>query len=174
LNNNLQVFKISHKKLLFLLIHFNIKITSLASVLPLTKNNSHKKKHMSTIKTLEKMLGYCTQKQKIVSKNIANIGTKNYQRQDVQFKELLNDNYHELRVTNRKHFGFPNENGPVDEKFEIITDTSTDKISGENNVDIDTEMAEMAENTLKFKFASKKAGDYYRNLQNVIKTAGPH
>jgi hypothetical protein len=44
--------------------------------------------------------------------------------------------------------------------------------SGINNVNIEKEMSELAENTLRYKFASRKVGDYYRTLQKVIKGGG--
>lgn len=120
-------------------------------------------------KSLVRMLEFCTQKQKVLSKNIANIGTENYNREDVKFKDILDENMGgELKTTNTKHFA--SADGHLSENpIEIVEDNTKDKISGINNVDIDTEMAEMAENTLKFKFAAKKMGDYYRNIQNVIK-----
>ena len=43
----------------------------------------------SGIKTLEKFIDYCAVKNKVISKNIANIGTENYRRQDVDFKTCL-------------------------------------------------------------------------------------
>lgn len=125
----------------------------------------------STVNSLEKMLDFCSQKQKIISKNIANIGTKNYQREDVQFKEVFSSSLlSELKTTDAKHI--PSLNNSDDNNFEIVTDKSTDLVSGTNNVDIDKEMTEMAENTLKFKFAARKMGDYYRNLQKVIRGGG--
>lgn len=120
-------------------------------------------------KSLERMLDFCTQKQKVISKNIANIGTENYQREDIKFKDILNENIAVMKTTNIKHF--PTSDGTTDQgQFEITEDKNNDLTSGVNNVDIDTEMAEMAENTLKFKFAAKKMGDYYKNIQNVIKS----
>ncbi|MGE5353312.1 MAG: flagellar basal body rod protein FlgB [Ignavibacteriales bacterium] len=125
-------------------------------------------------KSLIRMLDYTTQKQKVLSRNIANIGTENYQREDIKFSDVLSDNMASvLKTTNPKHFplkdGLDQEN-----KFEIETDKSKDLSSGMNNVDIDTEMAEMAENTLKYKFASKKMGDYFKLIQEVIKNGSGH
>lgn len=125
----------------------------------------------SVINSLEKMLDFCTQKQKSISKNIANIGTKNYQREDIQFKDVLSNSIlPELKTTETKHIsGYTNSE---ESNFELTHDKSTDLVSGVNNVDIDKEMTEMAENTLKFKFAARKIGDYYKNLDRVIKGGG--
>jgi flagellar basal-body rod protein FlgB len=122
----------------------------------------------SGIKTLEKFIDYCSVKNKVISKNIANIGTENYRRQDVDFKTVLN-NAGQIKATNPKHLKLP-ENNP--NSFEISKDKSLDNVSGVNNVDIDKEMSELAANSIQFRFASRKIGDYYRGLQNVIKGGG--
>jgi flagellar basal body rod protein FlgB len=44
---------------------------------------------------------------------------------------------------------------------------STD--NGANNVNIDHEMAELAKNQIRFKFASKLLGDSFRGLQKSIR-----
>lgn len=123
----------------------------------------------SGIKSLEKFIDYCSTKNKVISKNIANIGTENYKRQDVDFKTLLSENMGQMKATNPKHLKLTQDNKP---NFEITNDKSLDNVSGVNNVDIDQEMSELAANSIQFRFASRKIGDYYRNLQNVIKGGG--
>ena len=123
----------------------------------------------SGIKSLEKFIGYCSTKNKVISKNIANIGTENYKRQDVDFKSILSDNMGQMTGTNPKHIKLAQNNKP---EFEISKDNSLDNVSGVNNVDIDQEMSELAANSIQFRFASRKIGDYYRGLQNVIKGGG--
>lgn len=122
----------------------------------------------SGIKNLEKFIDYCSVKNKVISKNIANIGTENYKRQDVNFKEVLNS-VGEMKATNSKHLKLPEIS---QDNFEISKDKSLDNTSGINNVDIDKEMSELATNSIQFRFASRKIGDYYRGLQNVIKGGG--
>jgi flagellar basal-body rod protein FlgB len=123
----------------------------------------------SGIKSLEKFIDYCSTKNKVISKNIANIGTENYKRQDVDFKSILSDNMGQMKATNPKHLKLTQSDKPG---FEITKDNSLDNVSGVNNVDIDQEMSELAANSIQFRFASRKIGDYYRNLQNVIKGGG--
>jgi len=124
----------------------------------------------SPVKQLENLINYLVVKNDVISKNIANIGTKNYKREDVVFKDLLSDNLNGgLRTTNSQHIG---ANGPSSEGgggFQIVYDSDKEAVSGFNNVDIDKEMSELAENTLLYKFASKKIGDYFKNIQNVIR-----
>jgi flagellar basal-body rod protein FlgB len=126
---------------------------------------------LENIKMLENYISYCSAKNKAISNNIANVGTKDYKREDVAFKDLLQDNVNSgLKVTSEKHLGFNNAaNSNIE--FGTIEDKNTDMVSGINNVDIDTEMAELAENSIKFKFAAKKLGNFYRDIQGVIKGA---
>ena len=121
------------------------------------------------IKSLEKFIDYCSIKNKVISKNIANIGTENYRREDVDFKNILDNKMNQIKSTNAKHLKLPKINQP---SFELSKDKSPDNISGVNNVDIDREMSELATNSIQFKFASRKIGDYYRGIQNVIKGGG--
>ncbi len=89
------------------------------------------------------------------------------------FKDVLEENVNSiLKTSNGRHINnLPGDISP-NSKFESVLDESTDMDSGINNVNIDREMAELAENTLRFKFASRKIGDYYRNIQNVIRAGG--
>ncbi len=122
----------------------------------------------TNIRVLEDFIDYCSLKNKIISKNIANIGTQNYKREDVVFKDLLNDNMSLLKTTDPKHFSTVN----FESENTIKVDNSKDMVSGVNNVNIDEEMAELAKNTIQFKLASRKIGDYFKTLQGVIKGGG--
>jgi len=124
---------------------------------------------VSVIKQLETFANFCVEKNKVISKNIANSGTANYRREDIVFKNVLSETMStSLKGTENGHLGA--QVGPSrDENFEKVFDNSSEANPGENNVDVDKEMAELAENTLRFKFVSKKLGDYYKNLQETIK-----
>jgi flagellar basal-body rod protein FlgB len=122
------------------------------------------------VKLLENLLNYCTEKNKVIAKNLSNIGTERYQREDIVFKDILDQNVGSLLKTeNSKHIANLNANPSTDENFEHTYDDSSEMASGVNNVNIEKEMSDLAENTLRFKFASRKIGDYYKNIQNVIK-----
>lgn len=127
----------------------------------------------TSVKNLENLVSFCAQKQKVLSKNIANVGTEDYKREDLEFKSVLADSLGQtLRATNSKHFGLDKNGNPLDGGFAVVKDNSTDMVSGINNVDIDREMSEMAENSIRYRFAARKLGDYFRGLQSVIK-GGP-
>lgn len=123
----------------------------------------------SPIKTLEELISYAALRNKVISKNIANTNTEGYKREDVEFNDILNDNMQAQLITNdEKHF----TNTPstiVTPEFKVVTDKNSEMASGVNNVDIDKEMASLAENTLLYKFASQNLGDYFKEIQYVIK-----
>ncbi len=126
----------------------------------------------SSIKLLTNLLDYCSEKNRVIAKNIANIGTENYRRQDVVFKDILQESSGSLlKKTNEKHLDIQ-INPEESKKFEYIEDKTDEMDSGINNINIEKEMSELAENTLRFKFASRKVGDYYKTLQKVIKGGG--
>lgn len=127
----------------------------------------------SSVKLLQNLLNYCSEKNRVIAKNISNIGTENYKRQDVLFKEALNESTNSiLKATNQKHLGGVQDSPESNSTFEYVDDKSEDMASGENNVNIEREMSELAENTLRYKFAARKIGNHYRNIQNVIKGGG--
>ena len=116
----------------------------------------------SNIKLLENYIDFLSQKSKVINKNISNIGTANYRREDVNFKNVLNTEMaSKLKVTDGKHL---NSTSSTSVPFESIVDKEDTMISGMNNVDMDSEMMSLAENSLKYKFASKKIGGYYKKL----------
>ncbi|MBA4310961.1 MAG: flagellar basal body rod protein FlgB [Chlorobiaceae bacterium] len=124
----------------------------------------------TTAKVLENLVNYTAIKQKVISKNIANITTVNYQREDVAFKSVLeNTSGSDLKATHPRHMGTNQAGNPSDQQFQIVKDKNTEMVSGVNNVDIDREMAEMAENAIQYKFAARRLGDHYRSIQNAIK-----
>jgi flagellar basal-body rod protein FlgB len=127
----------------------------------------------SSVKLLQNLLDYCSVKNNVIAKNISNIGTENYKREDVVFKDLLDENVNSfLKTSNEKHLSTLRMNNSDDSKYEHSFDDSDAMDSGVNNVNIEREMTELAENTLRYKFASRKIGDYYRNIQSVIKGGG--
>lgn len=123
-----------------------------------------------SIKLLQNLIDYCSVKNKVIAKNLANIGTENYNREDVEFKDVLNQNIGDLLKTDDpRHINSLRTDNSFDSKYKIIEDKSKDMESGVNNVNLETEMSELAENTLRFKFASQKVGEYYKLIQGVIK-----
>ncbi len=105
-----------------------------------------------------------------IADNVANAETVNYDRRIVEFEDKLRTAISAggLTRTNAKHLG----SGGIDMESlnpKMRIDTVPSDINDLNNVDIDREMAEMAENHLQFSFASKLARQYFEGLQSAIK-----
>jgi len=120
-----------------------------------------------TTKLLERILDYASLKQKVISENIANVQTVNYKRKDVEFVKDLNKAMDLIEGLNSAITG--SDNYLSDKGLKIVEDKTAGNVSGFNNVDVNREMAEMAQNTLLFKFASRKLSMYFKTLQGVIR-----
>ena len=123
----------------------------------------------SNINLLENYISYLSTKNKVISNNIANIGTTGYTRQNVKFNDVLsNEITSSLKKTEDKHINLsaPQQTGIENE---IFLDKNKESNGGINNVDIETEMAELAENAINFKFSSKKIASHFQLMREVIK-----
>ncbi len=124
---------------------------------------------ISNIKLLENYIGHLSQKNKVIANNIANIGTEGYVRQNVKFDAILqNEMSSNMKTSDNRHIRMakPTELGTQNG---IFLEKSKEPNGGINNVDIETEMAELAENAINFKFTSKKIAGHFRSLREVIK-----
>jgi len=105
-----------------------------------------------------------------IADNVANAETTQYKRRVVEFEEKLRTAVSAggLTRTNPRHLG----SGGIDLDSLDPTmklDSTPSDINDLNNVDIDREMADMAENHLQFSFASKLARQYFEGIQSAIK-----
>lgn len=123
----------------------------------------------NTIHSLEKALNYSSLRQKVISNNISNVDTPNYKAQDVSFKSLLSneiDGQMKANRTNEKHFEFTSSkpsNSP------LITKNDTAYNHNGNNVDIDKEMAMLAENQIYYNAITQRISGKFNTLQTVLK-----
>lgn len=123
--------------------------------------------------TLQAALQAASLRHRVISDNIANVNTPGFKRSEVRFESLLAEKLKEpegnqlaLVRTNPKHLPLPMPDAPVVPTIERI-DSTTMRTDG-NNVDIDTEMAGMAKNTIYYNAAAKRLGDYFTGLKSVI------
>ena len=96
---------------------------------------------------LRNALNASSMRQEIISSNISNVNTDNYKVGQVQFESLLSQANNSLKMeqTNDLHIGF-DDLAQIDPMVTKRTDTAV-KENG-NNVDIDMEMANQAQNSL--------------------------
>lgn len=104
----------------------------------------------------------------VIANNIANVDTPGYKRQDVNFEDAL---HQALKWTHLNDL-----DSQVDKvsKRRLSVDTYTDEIGYSyrldgNNVDIDTENAELASNRIKYEGISNSIASEFKNLQMVMK-----
>lgn len=120
---------------------------------------------------LEKGIYASSLRHKVLSNNIANVNTPKFKRSDVSFEGYLQsslaDNGKKLPLarTNEKHLnasgGFTALSVNAQSAYSIRTDG--------NNVDIDSEMAEMAKNTIYYDAVTQQLSRYYSGIKNAIR-----
>lgn len=101
-----------------------------------------------TYELLKKGLDASSQRQSVISDNIANVNTAGYKRSYVTFEDNLKgsmDNI-EMLKTDPRHINDGADYGAI----QVKTDSSSSMNEDGNNVDVDTEMADEAQNTLKY------------------------
>jgi len=127
---------------------------------------------------LGKALDVYTLRQKVISSNIANITTIGYRAKSVTFEDQIagsmqQGSVHQV-ITDQGHIAGPSADAAL--PGAQIVDAPTDNAlngdslaSGLNNVDIDSEMANLAKNQIRFKFAARLLTDTFRDIQNSIR-----
>jgi flagellar basal-body rod protein FlgB len=124
----------------------------------------------SNIKLMENYIDYLSERTKAINKNIANIGTERYKREDVKFVNVLdNEMKNNLKVSNPKHLTSADN---TSQSYKLEVDRNDSMVSGLNNIDIDEEMMNLAENTIRFKFTSRKISNHFKTLQKIITGGG--
>lgn len=112
-------------------------------------------------------------RQKVIAKNVANINTPHYKPESVKFEEFLRRDQLALKgsTTDTGHFRIGAGSGDKAPEAETYYDSVPEAEifhSGENHVNIDKEMVELAENQIRARFASQMIGKYFRGLGSAI------
>lgn len=99
---------------------------------------------------IKKSLDASSERGRVIAHNIANVNTEGYKASHVVFEEKLNEVLSNesisLKTTHKNHISDGSTISNVTP--EIITDKSTSMRLDGNNVDIDSEMADMAANSI--------------------------
>jgi len=103
------------------------------------------------------------------AKNIANVNTVGYKPQKVEFESLFQNQMALTGTkTNEKHIPVgpkPDPNGElIDRKIPVPEAV----MSGENDINIDKEMAEVAQTQVRFQFVSQSMSKYFKQLNAAI------
>lgn len=120
------------------------------------------------IKVLDKAADAAWLRNDAIANNIANIDTPGYKRQDVNFEDALNQ---ALKWTHMSDLDRQVHNVSL---RRLSVGTYTDEVGYSyrvdgNNVDLDTESAELAANQIKYNGIANSISAEFRNLRTVIK-----
>ncbi len=127
----------------------------------------------STLKILSTGLDGAELRHKIIANNAANVSTPDFKRQDVNFQSQLKSMMGEGNVqgvgmtrTNEKHLDGRSKTQSTG--FQIINTDSRVREDG-NNVNIDVEMAKMAENIIYYNTVASAVANKYKLIDSAIK-----
>ena len=126
-----------------------------------------------TMTMLEKTLNFRNQRHELLVSNIANKDTPGYQAEDLVFEKALGkaldaDLPGLMKMTNAKHFD--GRNTPPIERVnaERIRSASSNVAFDGNTVDLEKEMAKLAENQLMYNAATRMVAHQLRQLKTAI------
>jgi flagellar basal-body rod protein FlgB len=127
--------------------------------------------NQSGIPLLSKSLDAGMMRSKAIANNIANVNTPGYKRIEVTFEDELRKALDNSRLqgtrTNEKHLQLGKlDIASINAKVKKPIDPTLP--SGVNNVDIDSEMAKLAENQLLFNFSAKFLHGKFTKLNAAI------
>lgn len=119
----------------------------------------------TTYNLIKKGMDVTTLSGKVINNNIANVNTKNYKREYVNFDEALKSESSKdmMKKTNGKHMGLSSSD------IEIKKDTKSSMREDGNNVDIESEMTNAAANSLMYDALVKQANTRFNMRSTVIK-----
>lgn len=123
-----------------------------------------------TITILKKSMDTASLRQNVIAHNIANVNTPGYKRSFVSFEEKLQEALGEKKKIKLAaylpgHFG----NKQVkDVQPEVKKDKATSLREDGNNVDMDTEMAQLAMNSINYQMAVNRLNGKLGTLRYVI------
>ncbi|HZP81733.1 MAG TPA: flagellar basal body rod protein FlgB [Chthonomonadaceae bacterium] len=99
----------------------------------------------------------------VIANNLANVNTPGYKRQEVQFEAQL------ARALAQRDNPCVRACTPISAiKPQVVTINTTSMRNDGNNVDMETEMVQLAANTLTFEALSDRIAGYFSGLKAVI------
>ena len=113
-------------------------------------------------------------RQKTIAQNIANATTPNYRPERVRFEEEFQKRQGVAargETTDTRHIpmGTPKAGDVEGTAEDAAVPRPEVFFSGESHVNIDKEMAQLAENQIRFRFASRMTARFFKGMQSAIK-----
>ncbi len=111
-------------------------------------------------------------RQKVISRNIANVNSPHYRPESVKFEEFFSKQEQVVvgNETDNKHIplGANKTNVPEGERNPQEVPSPQVYFSGETHVNIDKEMSELAKNQIRYRFVSQMVNRYFTGIQSSI------
>jgi len=151
--------------------------------LPTVRHRTVKLFNSTNIPLLSKALDAYSLRHRAISSNIANISSAGYRAQEVSFEDQLAASRSAggvtVAVTDPRHIATGADN-PADVTPSVREVPNSPggasgatgaeaNASGVNNVDIDSEMAELARNQIRFRFAARLLAGTFKDIQESIR-----
>ena len=127
---------------------------------------------------LQRSLDFRSQRQNLLTANVANAETPGYRAIDLVFEQALGEAMRAeepgpLRVSDRRHFD-GNDAVPLDmvKPVTIKSGNPVGTLDG-NTVDLEREMAKLGENQIMYQVMTQIISSRFRGLRHVIKEGSP-
>jgi flagellar basal-body rod protein FlgB len=125
-----------------------------------------------SLNVLKKGLGAYSDRAKVHARNVANAETPGYRSQEIRFEQdlrlaLRTGSAAQPARTDDRHLG--GDGNLPSGRLAARNPTSAWNGNGVNDVDIDREMADVADNTLRFTVASELVRRAYAGMRNAIR-----
>ena len=131
---------------------------------------------MQTQDLLQRSMSTSLIRQEVIADNIANADTPHFKRSEVTFESELwralrsyDPNPFPAALTNKRHIPFYRPRDYRQIKPIVYLDYSTSYRNDGNNVDIEKEMVDSRENTLRYMAMAQRVGDNFRLLSIVLR-----
>lgn len=119
-------------------------------------------------KILEKSLNATWARNEAISQNLANVETPGYKRKDVPFEQRLKEAMDDATPVNSTRTAVSKVNvDDIDISIEEDNSSLSMRLDG-NNVDVDSEAAQLAKNSIKYNVLTDALNSQYKRLRTVI------
>jgi flagellar basal-body rod protein FlgB len=118
----------------------------------------------------EKVLNVSSKSQKATASNIANVNTPGYDAKEVNFidemkRQIAGQNGSQMVTSDSRHI----PSSAPSRIAKIHSASTDDDASGINNVDVEKEMGDLAENQMLYEFGAKKLAKTFASLRMAIR-----
>ncbi len=131
----------------------------------------------ASFRRLEGAMSAANLRQQVITNNIANADTPYFKRSQVSFENVLqsqmddsSSSFHGI-TTNPRHFQIGSAPGSVPQPT-VTQDTGTVMNNNLNNVDIDVEMSDLAENQLRYNAYVEQINHQIKMMRTAIQGGG--